>query len=92
MENRPGSLHACLGVLKAHGLNMDKLESRPSRQRAWEYVFWIDTDADLRDPDVQAAFRELAAASSTLRILGSYPSCNPVAVHMSAPPSVENTA
>jgi prephenate dehydratase len=72
VENRPGSLHECLGVLKAHGLNMDKLESRPSRVRAWEYVFWIDTDADLRDPEVRAAFRELAAVSSTLRILGSY--------------------
>ena len=72
VENRPGSLYACLGVLKAHGLNMDKLESRPSRQRAWEYVFWIDTDADIREPHVQSAFRELEAVSSTLRILGSY--------------------
>ena len=73
VENRPGALYACLGVLKAHGVNMDKLESRPSRQRAWEYVFWIDTDADLREPSVQAAFDELARTASTLRILGSYP-------------------
>jgi len=72
VRNEPGSLHRCLGVLKDAGLNMDKLESRPSRSRAWEYVFWIDADADLREPRIRAAFQDLEAASSTLRILGSY--------------------
>lgn len=72
VENRPGSLHRCLEVLASRGLNMDKLESRPSRSRAWEYVFWIDADADLREARVQAAIDDLAATASTLRILGSY--------------------
>ena len=72
VRNEPGSLHRCLGVLDEAGLNLDKLESRPSRARAWEYVFWMDADADLRDPRVQAAFKRLEGASSTLRVLGSY--------------------
>ena len=37
-------------VFASHGLNMSKLESRPSRERAWEYVFWVDLDADGADP------------------------------------------
>ena len=42
----PGTLLAVLRVFAEHGLNMSKLESRPSRERAWEYVFWVDLDAD----------------------------------------------
>ena len=40
---------------------MRKLESRPSRERAWEYVFWVDLDADAADPAMAAALDELAA-------------------------------
>ena len=46
VRNEPGTLLAVLRVIAAHGLNMRKLESRPSRERAWEYVFWIDLDGD----------------------------------------------
>ena len=50
VRNEPGTLLAVLRVFADHGLNMHKLESRPSRERAWEYVFWIDLDADTADP------------------------------------------
>ncbi len=56
----PGTLLAVLRVFAAHGLNMSKLESRPSRERAWEYVFWVDLDADADDPAIAAALAELA--------------------------------
>jgi len=73
VRNEPGTLLRVLQVFAARGLNMSTLESRPSRERAWEYVFWIDLDADLRDPAMQAAVDDLAAVTTSLRVLGSYP-------------------
>ena len=73
MRNEPGTLLAVLRVLADHGLNMRKLESRPSRERAWEYVFWIDLDGDVADPAMAAALEGLEAVTTTTRVLGSYP-------------------
>jgi prephenate dehydratase len=73
VPNEPGVLHRLLGIFAAAGINMSKIESRPLHDRAWEYVFWIDLDADAADPPARAALHELAAAVPMLRILGSYP-------------------
>jgi prephenate dehydratase len=73
VRNEPGTLLAVLRVLAGHGLNMRKLESRPSRERAWEYVFWIDLDGDAADPAMAAALDELVGVTTTTRVLGSYP-------------------
>jgi len=73
VRNEPGTLLRVLQIFAARGLNMSTLESRPSRERAWEYVFWIDLDADLRDDLMRAAIAELAAVTASLRVLGSYP-------------------
>ena len=71
VRNEPGSLHRCLGVFARAGLNMSKLESRPSRDRAWEYVFWVDLDADADQAGRVAV--DLSADASMVRILGTYP-------------------
>jgi prephenate dehydratase len=73
VRNEPGTLLAVLQVIAAHDLNMHKLESRPSRERAWEYVFWIDLDGDTADPAMATALDELAAVTTMRRVLGSYP-------------------
>lgn len=73
VRNEPGTLLAVLRVLADHQLNMRKLESRPSRERAWEYVFWIDLDGDVADPSMAAAVGALADVTTTTRVLGSYP-------------------
>ncbi len=73
VRNEPGTLLAVLRVFASHGLNMSKLESRPSRERAWEYVFWVDLDADAEASETQVALAELAAVTTTVRLLGSYP-------------------
>ncbi len=73
VRNDPGSLHRVLGVLAAHRLNMSKLESRPSRDRAWEYVFWVDLDGDLSAPEAEPALAELRAAAASVRVIGCYP-------------------
>ena len=74
VRNEPGTLLKVLAVIAAHGLNMRKLESRPSRERAWEYVFWIDLDGDVADPAMTAALDEVRGVTTMTRILGSYPS------------------
>ena len=73
VRNEPGTLLAVLRVLAEHGLNMRKLESRPSRERAWEYVFWIDLDGDATDPPLAAALAEVRGVTTMTRVLGSYP-------------------
>ena len=74
VRNEPGTLLAVLRVIAEHGLNMRKLESRPSRERAWEYVFWIDLDGDISDPGMAAALEEVRGVTTMARVLGSYPS------------------
>src|SRR5688572_33091396 len=76
VRNEPGTLLAVLRVLAEHGLNMRKLESRPSRERAWEYVFWIDLDGDAAEPPMAAALEEVRSVTTMTRVLGSYPSPN----------------
>jgi prephenate dehydratase len=73
VRNEPGTLLAVLRVFAEHGLNMSKLESRPSRERAWEYVFWVDLDADAASPAARSALDALASVTAMLRVLGSYP-------------------
>jgi prephenate dehydratase len=72
VRNEPGTLLAVLRVFAEHGLNMSKLESRPSRERAWEYVFWVDLDADDADSVTQAALTALVPVTTMVRVLGSY--------------------
>jgi prephenate dehydratase len=74
VRNEPGTLLAVLRVIAAHDLNMRKLESRPSRERAWEYVFWIDLDGDVADAEMAAALDEVRGVTTMTRVLGSYPS------------------
>ncbi len=74
VRNEPGTLLAVLRIVAGHGLNMRKLESRPSRERAWEYVFWIDLDGDVAEPAMAAALDEIRGVTTMTRVLGSYPS------------------
>jgi len=73
IRNEPGALLRALAVFADHGLNMSKLESRPAHDRPWEYVFWVDLDADAGTATGRAALAELAGVTASLRVLGSYP-------------------
>ena len=73
VRNEPGALLRCLEVFAAAGINMSKLESRPSRDRAWEYVFWVDLDTDATSATAGDAIDRLAAVAASVRVLGSYP-------------------
>jgi len=70
--HQPGSLHTCLGVLAANQINLLKLESRPSRHRIWEYVFYLDFEGHRDDPLVSAALADLAGYTTFCKVLGSF--------------------
>jgi chorismate mutase / prephenate dehydratase len=72
-KDEPGSLHRVLGAFAARGLNMTKIESRPSRRRPWEYVFFVDVDGHQKDRPVADAMAEVSKACESLKVLGSYP-------------------
>jgi prephenate dehydratase len=72
IRNEPGALLRALAVFAGHGLNLSKLESRPAHDRPWEYVFWVDLDADAGTATGRAALTELAGVTASLRVLGSY--------------------
>src|SRR5229473_4893826 len=67
--HQPGTLHKCLGVLAAQNINVLKLESRPSRQRIWEYVFYLDFAGHRDDPPVRSALADLAGHTTFCKVL-----------------------
>jgi prephenate dehydratase len=71
-KNAAGALYTCLGAFAENNVNLTKLESRPRRDRAWEYVFYVDIDGHLDDPDVSGAITDLVRRASFVKILGSY--------------------
>jgi prephenate dehydratase len=75
VRNVPGSLHRSLGAFAARGLNLSRLESRPwiGRGARWEYVFWVDLDADPAEPPAAEALDALRAETELVRVLGTYP-------------------
>lgn len=70
--HQPGSLYKCLGFLAANNINVLKLESRPSRQRVWEYVFYLDFEGHRDDPPVRKALADLAEHTTFCKVLGSF--------------------
>ncbi|MEW5769712.1 MAG: prephenate dehydratase [Pseudomonadota bacterium] len=72
-KNRPGSLLDILSPLAQRGIGLSKLESRPARNGAWEYVFYLDLDGHRDNPNIQDALKELEARCAFLKVLGAYP-------------------
>jgi len=72
-DDRPGSLYRSLKPLAERGVNLTKLESRPRRGAPFEYVFYIDLDGSVEDPNVAEALEEVRLHTSMLKVLGSYP-------------------
>ncbi len=68
-----GVLYSLLKPLADRGVSMTRIESRPSRRKNWDYVFFIDLDGHADDPTVAEALDDLRERSSLFRILGAYP-------------------
>jgi chorismate mutase/prephenate dehydratase len=73
LDNRPGTLYGALGVFARKGINLTKIESRPSRKNPWEYLFFIDFQGNLIDQGVREAMDEIQTITRDVIILGSYP-------------------
>ncbi len=69
----PGALYGALETFAARGINLTKIESRPTRQRAWEYNFYLDFEGHRTEAKCAEALRELETKSAFVKILGSYP-------------------
>ncbi len=73
VPNRAGQLFLALEPFKRHGVSMMRLESRPARNGAWDYNFFVDVEGHVKDANVERALAELKNETSFLKLLGSYP-------------------
>ncbi|MBL68814.1 MAG: prephenate dehydratase [Verrucomicrobiales bacterium] len=73
LADKVGALHQALSAIRTHKLNMTKIESRPSRRKAWEYFFYVDIEGHAEDPKVARAIQKLGSQCSFVKVLGSYP-------------------
>jgi chorismate mutase/prephenate dehydratase len=73
LRDRVGALYDLLGLFKDAHLNLTKIESRPTKRRAWEYVFFIDFLGHIMEPRVQKIFLELKRTTLMTKMLGCYP-------------------
>jgi len=73
IADKVGALHRALAPFSRYRLNMTKIESRPSKRRAWEYFFFVDCDGHAADRKVARAITQLQEHCSFVKVLGSYP-------------------
>ena len=73
VKDRIGALHDMLAPFKKYGINLTKIESRPSKMKAWEYYFFVDLGSHRQNPKVRKALAELEKVTSFIKVLGSYP-------------------
>jgi len=69
----PGLLYRLLQPFETFGVNMTRIESRPSSLKKWEYLFFIDIEGHAEQPNVAKALQELKRTAKLFRVLGSYP-------------------
>lgn len=73
LKDMPGALFKALAAFALRDINLKKLQSRPSRERAWHYAFYVDLEGHLGDERVRRALAHLEELTSALKVLGSYP-------------------
>jgi len=72
-KNQPGALHALLEPFQRYGVDLTRVETRPSVSGTWNYVFFIDFNGHLDDESVKKALEDVSSFASELKILGSFP-------------------
>ncbi|MFN0118420.1 MAG: prephenate dehydratase [Elusimicrobiota bacterium] len=73
LKDRVGALYEVLEPFRSHNINLTKIESRPTKKKAWQYVFYVDFLGHQSEPKIQKAIAQLEQKCASLKILGSYP-------------------
>ncbi len=73
VKHRPGALYELLKTLASRNINLTKIESRPTRQKPWEYNFYLDFEGHREDKVAREALEDLEKNSLFFKVLGSYP-------------------
>jgi chorismate mutase/prephenate dehydratase len=73
VADRAGALHEAIASFRKYKINMTKIESRPSKRKAWEYFFFIDCAGHFQDTKVAKTIQHLGKHCNFVKILGSYP-------------------
>ena len=73
IKDRVGALYRILEPFAKHQINLTKIESRPSKTKAWEYIFYVDIEGNIAEESVKAALSILQEECIFLKVLGSYP-------------------
>jgi len=73
IKDKVGALHDVLNAFKKDKINLTKIESRPSKEKPWEYRFFIDFEGHRQDPHIQKVLNALEKECTFVKILGSYP-------------------
>ncbi len=76
VKHKPMALYDLLNKFASKGVNLTKIESRPTRQKAWEYNFYLDFEGHREDKAPKEVLANLEEATLFLRVLGSYPKTN----------------
>ena len=73
IRDKAGALHDILVPFKKAGINLTKIESRPSKKKVWSYFFFVDLEGHHENKRIQKALKELERHCTFFKILGSYP-------------------
>ncbi len=73
IKDKPGALYDVLYPFKQANINLTKIESRPSKRKAWEYIFFVDMEGHIEDKKLRKAVGAVKDSCLYLKILGSYP-------------------
>jgi len=73
LADRPGALQQALGPFAERGINLSRIESRPSRKKAWDYLFFIEFAGHENSPEVCKVLDQLRSTCPLVKILGSFP-------------------
>jgi len=73
VNHRPGALLRAIAAFDAHNINMTMIESRPTKQMPWEYVYFVDFQGHVQDDSVAHALKMLEEQAQFVTVLGSYP-------------------
>ncbi len=76
VKDKPGALLQLLDPFNSNNINLSKIESRPSKRRPWDYLFFIDLEGGIEDTGLQNSLEKVKENSVFLKVLGSYPKNN----------------